>query len=401
MKKIKYIFPVLCIASLCSCGTTDVWKDWENQGNMDETSRLRPSEVKKILCSKDGWKMNYEGVDFYLQFDENGGVITNTNEKILRPEIATGYHLDFEGEKVVLLTITGNSSLQYLKSNQESTFRITDYSENSITAKGSDFGISMNLSPVSASDIETVKSTKEAILKKVEAIDGFNCGGIRLADGGIVAYYTLSADNDNKWSVELVTVSDRNVNRTEYPLTLNIEGEKGVLEADGIEIAGYPLVNITYDYGNSSAPVIGNEDLVFDSAAASDWADMYLSSWNTHLIDAQGSSAGVSSVPSTQLEMDDRNPRNMVICPNDDNEWWYVFYEISTYVDGKTNTVHFSNTSVYLPFGGDNSGIAKTQEQFKPLLDVFFGDEGLWVWDDDDAYYLIQPVSHEWIRVGK
>ena len=82
MKKIRYTLLASCLFALCGCGTTDVWKDWEDQGTMNEETRLRPSEVKKLLCAADGWKLSYEGVDFYLQFDENGNVITNTNEKI-------------------------------------------------------------------------------------------------------------------------------------------------------------------------------------------------------------------------------------------------------------------------------------------------------------------------------
>jgi len=122
MKKIRYTLLASCLFALCGCGTTDVWKDWEDQGTMNEETRLRPSEVKKLLCAADGWKLSYEGVDFYLQFDENGNVITNTNEKILRPELEAQYHLDFKGEQTVLLTLAGNTSLQYLKNNQESTF---------------------------------------------------------------------------------------------------------------------------------------------------------------------------------------------------------------------------------------------------------------------------------------
>lgn len=66
MKKIRYTLLASCLFALCGCGTTDVWKDWEDQGTMNEETRLRPSEVKKLLCAADGWKLSYEGVDFYL-----------------------------------------------------------------------------------------------------------------------------------------------------------------------------------------------------------------------------------------------------------------------------------------------------------------------------------------------
>lgn len=179
MKKIRYTLLASCLFALCGCGTTDVWKDWEDQGTMNEETRLRPSEVKKLLCAADGWKLSYEGVDFYLQFDENGNVITNTNEKILRPELEAQYHLDFKGEQTVLLTLAGNTSLQYLKNNQESTFLISSYASDLIAATGQAHGLTMNLSPVTTADLAANRETKAAILHRVEALENISCGAIR------------------------------------------------------------------------------------------------------------------------------------------------------------------------------------------------------------------------------
>ena len=57
---------------------TEPWKDWEHEGDMS-ADRLRPSEVKELLCAADGWKMIYQGVTFYFQFDEEGNrLVVNT-----------------------------------------------------------------------------------------------------------------------------------------------------------------------------------------------------------------------------------------------------------------------------------------------------------------------------------
>ena len=47
MKKYTYILMALCL-TLSGCGMTDVWKDWENEGQMSD-DRLRPSEVKTLF----------------------------------------------------------------------------------------------------------------------------------------------------------------------------------------------------------------------------------------------------------------------------------------------------------------------------------------------------------------
>ena len=65
MKKLIYIMLSLCCLVFYSCGMTEPWKDWEHEGDMS-ADRLRPSEVKELLCAADGWKMIYQGITFYL-----------------------------------------------------------------------------------------------------------------------------------------------------------------------------------------------------------------------------------------------------------------------------------------------------------------------------------------------
>lgn len=402
MKKIRYTLLASCLFALCGCGTTDVWKDWENQGTMNEETRLRPSEVKKLLCSADGWKMNYEGVDFYFQFDENGNVITNTNEKILRPEIEAQYHLDFKGEQTVLLTLAGNTSLQYLKENQESTFLISNYADNAITAQGQAHGLAMNLSPVTSADLAANREAKAAVLHRVEALESISCGAIRKQGGDILAYYTLSSDNDNNWSIQLTDIVDGKVTRANHALTLNVEDNRlGVVTAPGLEIQGHALESITYDYDGATQPVIGNADLAFDFNAGTSWVDAYMGNWNTHIIDAKASCLDLSLMPESQLEMDNRSPRNLVICPgsiSDTDKWHYVFFELNASANGSNSCIVFKNTAINTPFGGYGNDVNLAKEQFKPLLDLLFCESGLWVWEKDGSTYFIQPTGNGWFK---
>lgn len=40
----------LCCWIFYSCGMTEPWKDWEHEGE-PSADRLRPSEVKELLCA--------------------------------------------------------------------------------------------------------------------------------------------------------------------------------------------------------------------------------------------------------------------------------------------------------------------------------------------------------------
>lgn len=352
----------------------------------------------------DGWKLSYEGVDFYLQFDENGNVITNTNEKILRPELEAQYHLDFKGEQTVLLTLAGNTSLQYLKNNQESTFLISSYASDLIAATGQAHGLTMNLSPVTTADLAANRETKAAILHRVEALENISCGAIREKGGDILAYYTLSSDNDNNWSMQLTDIADGKVVHTNHALVLNVEDDRlGVVTAPGLDIKGHALKSITYDYDGATQPVIGNASLVFDFNAGASWTDAYMGNWNTHIIDAKASSLDLSLMPESQLEMDNRSPRNLVICPGsisdeDAGKWHYVFFELNAAANNGNSCVLFRNTAITTPFGGYGNDVNLAKEQFKPLIDLLFCESGLWVWEKDGNTYFIQPAGNGWFK---
>lgn len=403
MKRLKYTLIASCLFALCGCGTTDVWKEWENEGAMNEETRLRPSEVKEILCAADGWKMSYEGVDFYLQFDRNGNVVTNTNEKILRPEVKTEYHLDFQGERTVLLTLSGNSSLQYLSEHREGTFLITEYAADRITAHGQENGLPMNLSAVSAADIQANIDLKQDALRRIAGLESISCGALRVKDGDLLAYYTLSSDNDNHWSMHVTTIADGKPVRTSYAVDLDISNDThGVASLPGLEIEGYAPQSITYDYDDASRVSLGNSDLVLDFGAAADWVEKYNNNWGTHVVDRDHIGLDLSMMPAAQIEFDDRGPRNMVICPGsvEAGQWHYVFYEQAATANNATCCVVLRNTAVNLPFGGYGNDINLANENFSPLLDLCYAEGGVWAWEKEGYTYIISPTnSNAWFRM--
>lgn len=403
MKRLKHILIAASLFTLCGCGTTDVWKEWENEGVMNEETRLRPSEVKEILCAADGWKMSYEGVDFYLQFDRNGNVVTNTNEKILRPEVKTEYHLDFQGERTVLLTLSGNSSLQYLNENRESTFLITEYADNHITAKGQAHGLPMNLTIVSTADLQANIDLKQDALRRIAGLENISSGALRVKGGDLLAYYMLSADNDNHWTIHVTTITDGKPVRTSYAVDLDISNDThGVAALPGLEIEGYAPQSITYDYDDASRVSLGDSNLVLDFGAAAEWVEKYNSSWSTHVVDRDLIGLDLSMMPAAQIEFDDRGPRNIVICPGsvEAGQWWYVFCEQAATANNATCCVVLRNTNIYTPWGGYGDDINLTKENFTPLLSLCYAESGVWVWEKEGYTYIISPTnSNAWFRM--
>lgn len=403
MKTVKYILTGLCLLSLSSCGTTDPWKDWMDEGNMDESTRLRPSEVKKVLCSKDGWKMNYGGVDFYIQFFTDGTCKTNSDETILRPEVETNYHLDYDGPAKVILTLEGNSSLQYLEDNVESVLVITDYTESTITAAGLNHDKPMILAPTTVQEIEKNEKTKESILAKVRALESFGSAAVSTADGDFLAYFTLSADNNNNWSINVLDLVNGTPAYTSHPLTLNVEDDTyGIADAGDLEIKGVKLGAIKYSYDGTSAPSLTSDQVKFGGETASRWVSQYGDGWKTHKIDMASSCAEfaeISGAKSCQIEMDDRSPRNIVFCPPSDNYWWYVFFELNVSADDSKNIVKFNNTAKNLPFGGYGDDVAHCEEYYKPLINTLFSSKGLWILDESEGVYFIEAGGKTWFKV--
>lgn len=399
MKKYTYILLALCL-TLSGCGMTDVWKDWENEGKMSD-NRLRLSEVKALLCSADGWKMSYEGTDFYLQFDKNGTVTMNTDKTILKSEVVTDYHLNYQGEKIVLLTLAGGGALQYLKANQETTLVITSYSDSQIVATGQANEGKMDLASTTNAVMEANKEQKKDALRKLEGLENMASGALRVNGGDIVAYYSISSDEDNNWTLQTVTIEGGMVVRSDYPVNVNNDdASRGVLTINGLKIGGYDIGTITYSYDNYQETTIDNENLSIDFSAGSEVANVYNGSWSTRVVDRDNICADMKGMLS-QVEFDDRTPRHIVVCPGSTGEgqWHYVFFIVNATADNTTGRVLLKSPGTELLFGGYGNDVALVQSNFASFLNCCFSEKGVWMWEKDSYIYVISPTSDHWFRM--
>lgn len=408
MKKHVYILLVLCLA-LSSCGMTDVWKEWENEGIMSE-ERLRPSEVKALMCAVDGWKMVYEGTSFYFQFTEGGSLISDSDESMLQSEVETNYYLDYEGEKKVLLTVQGKGMLQYLEENSEETFVITSYSNEQITAQGKENGKTMILTPVTATEMQQVKESKRLAViaynkaQSLELLKTSLSNGIfrNVSSKSFVAHYAISCDDDDNWKIRISSIDSKVLKHTEYLMNVSTASdEKATLSiVGGLTINGMSFDAIYYGYDTGELST-SNANVLVDLNRSSDMVSTYTGSWSTHVVDRDYICDAFPDLLS-QLEFDDRTPRHIVVCPGSTSEgqWHYVFFTVTAKADDVTGRVYLTNPGTELLFGGYGNDVALAQANFEIFLNFCFSEEGLWMYQDSDSYvYVISPTSDYWFRM--
>lgn len=407
MNKLSYILCMFCL-TLSGCVMTDVWKDWEDEGVLSE-NRLRPSEVKKTLCAADGWKMSYEGVDFFFIFDENGNVVSDSDEKILTPLIETEYHLDFQGESIVLLNLSGGGMMQYLENNAEETFKITQCSDGRISATGQKFGQEMTLSAISQTEIETARKIKEeAAIKynKLQSLENlktqYSNGVLRNASGMFAAHYSIIYNEDNGWGLRVSSFDNGTLTHKDYSMTLDMENdERALLEIEGgAAIPNEMIGNIYYEYATGKIGV-DTPGVTMDLTKSSDIINAYnAESWNTHIIDVNTICDALKGY-DIQLEMDNRTPRHLVACPGtyNGNQFHYVFFEISPSYNDNTGRIYLKNKGKEEPFGGYGNDIENASAYLEGLLGFMFAEDGLWMYQDGEYLYAISPTKDLWFRM--
>jgi hypothetical protein len=390
---------------------TDVWKDWENEGTMS-SGRLKPSEVIELLCAADGWKMTYHGSVFYFQFDEGGIVISDTDESILKDKVESSYHLNFKGENIVLLTIEDAGALKYLSEGIENTLVISSYTSQQIAAKGEDGGENMTLTSVTTAELAANSKAKaDAIIanNKANALEflkgNLSNGVLRTSSGQFIAHHSISYSDADGWKIKVSLIAGGVLTHTEYGMTVNTtDDEKATLSIDGgVTVNGMNLSTIYYEYTTGSLST-DNANVTVDLNKSSDMVISYTSSsWKTHKVDWDNICAGLSGIqPHSDIEFDDRSPRNIVVCPGNAGvgQWHYVFFGVEASSNDATGRVYLTSTGTTTPFGGYGSDVEKVQTVFGDFLAFFFSADGHWMYRDSDSYlYVISPTSDYWFRM--
>lgn len=415
MKKLTYILTALCLMFLYSCGTTDVWKEWESEG-MPSPDRLKPSEVKNVLYAADGWKLNYRGHDFYFQFFEDGTVIANSDTSIEEATTYTTYHFDSRGNDLVALTIEGGGHLSTLTDGSEDTYLISDIAENKITCTGEKNGVAMNLSAVTATEIDDQMKAKANLLLLLNMKKkGFMNGVVRNIDGTFVAHYTISSKESK---IRFITIENRLATHQEADLTIN----GSVFSFSGITVNGQSLTKLTYsNTGEGSAKLEGTFGLKVTSNK--DVVNFFISnSYQTCEISVKENKGDANDALWQELswaniqkiEFSRRGGRPLVVCLTG-GYGGYIFYWAGEGGSDGPSAVVFTKDEVdriYVPkyktealYGASADALNATDQTLEQFLATWFSEEGLYMVQEEvgskSYIYFLSPTTDCWIKVEK
>lgn len=392
MKQLTYILLTLCL-TLSSCGMTDVWKEWENEGNMSP-DRLKPSEVKKALCAAEGWKINYKGHICYFQFDENGIVTSNTDKSILEDKVESEYYLDFEGEKKVILNMTG--ALKYLPDNLEETFVITETSDNGIIMTGQTGALELNFLPASTAEQianENEKASALILKKKREELAKNVTGVFRDDEDQFIVHYAISKNDDGSGTIRFSRLNQKQLEHQDVALTWEMGDDVATFTLDEpATIDGASLQHFYYSFTNHAM----SSDCALTLDPNKNIVSYYTGeSWKTHKItnyyrhgDAKPELweelawEGVGDI-----ELDTRAERYIVFCPAPNVDLiYYILYPTNWTTGDEADRIYFNRGQPSQPFGShDSEDVSRAENNLAKFLAAFY---------DENGYYMIQNINN-------
>lgn len=413
MKKLTYILLTLCL-TLYSCGMTDVWKEWENEGNMSP-DRLKPSEVKKALCAAEGWKINYEGHICYFQFDENGTVITDTDKSILEDKVESDYHLDFDGEKVVLLTMSG--ALKYLPGSPEETFAITDISDREIVMTGRTDARELNFVSVTTAELKANENDKADALilkKKLEELAKNGTGVFRNDEERFVVHYAISRNENGNGSIRLSRLNQRVLEHQDIALTWEMGDELVTFTLnEPIAIDGNSLQHLYYSFtthamtSDCALTLDPNKDIV-NYYTGSSWKKHKITNYYDHGDAKEELWEELAWRGVGDIEMDDRPERYFVLCPGPEDLIWYILYPTNWTVGDDADRIYFNSGQPTQPYGShDSEDINRANANLSKFFTAFYDEDGFYMIQDRvqvkdkmiSYVYFLSPTSDNWFMV--
>lgn len=416
MKKIAFAIVMGIGILLSGCGLTDPWKEWENSGNLPE-DRMLPSDVLQTLCAADWWKFDYEGETFYFRFYDDGTAISNST--LLRDELTTEYHFNWDNAYSVELTINEGGHLGYLESGNETEFLITAYSATSVTSTGVNTGAEFDFVSTSSDEVDAMVEEKAEEVARVEAtqriIDaGLDYGAV-YSGSDFVAHYYMDFSDENSYTVRFDLMDDGVLTHQTLDIEVDINSVISFATGTTVTVDGNTVTGMAFSDGAMS--LIGAESLTVNSNTASaNWYSGVSSGYSTYMFNGTKGDASADLKAEfqsklsewNQVELSDRTGRPLFFCPaiTDDGRWYVGIYSNSApEVDSvQRDIVHFDGgTRGDMSMGGDTKWIDYILTNYPELMDFYFNEAGIVVVNDSAStlVWLLSPVNGDWIMGAK
>lgn len=409
MKRLIYIMLSLCCLALYSCGMTEPWKDWENEGKMSE-DRLRPSEVKSILCKADGWKITYKGVDFYFEFSADDKAVSNTDETILENEVESTYQIDYQGEKVVTVKLDNSGAFKYLQDGGISTLYITSYSANQM--KGNNGGdTEFTLEQITAEDLANNLAAKHAAIierNKAQFMERLknelNYGVFKGVDNKFVAHYRF-VQEDNQDKIRISVLENRILKHTTYSVTIEMDNEKATVNLGFSSLKGYSVSKLYYKFVNSTlttdtdVKVIAH-DMTSIKYYKNDLKTLSINAWKDSDIHGDAKEElwqELNAYAARGVEVNDRSQRPLIFCGSN-----YTSYDANYTVEDDVITFH--NTTPPYSVVGWESKHEEVQRTVPKFLNAYYHKDGFYlVYEvtDKTRLYFLSPTTDNWFMADK
>lgn len=401
--------------ALFSCSSDDEQdnKNVPEPKDPNENS-LKALEVKKVLCDTEVWQMEYRGTVFYFQFKENGTVTSTPGEPFyLKEDVVSEYTLDYNGNTEVLLTIVGSGALKYLDSGIENTIVITECSSEEIMGTGWKEKVKMNLIPANSTEWNAVLEVRRDEAQKLEKIralkENLSCGILRNSEDRFIAHYRISGNNLDQ--ITFTYFDGNNLNHISHNLSIvfSDNGSENILAFEPVSFDGNEISKIYFNSSNEEMKIDGDLKVDTNNGAA---IDFYLDNYDPmHKIDFDPECGYATprlmdelwNAEVDEINLDDRNPRNIVFCPGNWDKFVWVGYKTNHRRDDKEpGHIYFINSKdPWYPVFEDY-GIEYINESCSEFISAFFDSEGFYMIreqiGDASFLYMLSPTKDLWFK---
>ena len=415
---VKIAMTALCII-LSGCGLTNPYEKWLTDDQ--DQDRLRPSELKAVLCDVGTWVVDYDGTDVYFQFGTDWSL--SSDSEISQVATNSTYNLMSISPKEISLTLVGAGHFSYIQSDADETYIVKEFSSSSISAVGKSSGKALTFVPGDEGALAAIAATKEALLVTVEICNsfvsaGFKTAAVHNADGDFVCHFSI---NPEPRTLQFDVIAEGELTHSIVGVEANEDGSLDFVSSitlDGKEVSGLVSTSNGLAFkGDNGLKVKSNGD----SRIYFLGGDYHIHAIN--LRDGRGDAVKYVCDEITphdewgDIEFNERETRPLVFCPDNDKEhYWYTFFdsfkeEEGPKVSAQYNDIIFmSKSEGYMPFGGweDANGqeinnVPEIQNAMPRFLNGYFHKDGLiLVHDYDDEGYsymwIIRPTTDYWVR---
>lgn len=415
---VKIATMALCLM-LSGCGLTNPYEKWLTDDQ--DPDRLRPSELKAVLCDVGTWVVDYDGTDVYFQFGTDWSLTSDSDI----PQVATNstYNLMSISSREISLTLVGAGHFSYIEGNADETYIVKEFSASSIGAVGKTSGKVLTFVPGDGDALAAIAASKEALLVTVEICNsfvsaGFKTAAVHNADGDFVCHFSI---NPEPRTMQFDMIADGELTHATVGVEANADESLDFVSPitiDGKEVSGLVSTSngVAFKGGDGLKVKSNGDSRIFFLGG-----DYY-----THILnlrDGRGDAVEYVCKEITphdewgDIEFNERETRPLVFCPDDAKDhYWYTFFDSFPEEEGPKVSAQYNDiifipkSDGYMPFGGweDDKGeeinnapeILSTMPRF---MNGYFHKDGLILvhdYDDEGFSYMwfISPTTDYWVK---